>query len=77
MKVNVYAILKEHFEPSFTVTEEISSVAQLRLKLAEMQPEAKDILQASRFAVNNEFIDNDFKLSVHDNIAVLPPASGG
>ena len=77
MKVEVYAVLKDYFEPSFSVTGAAASVSELKQQLAKKNPQAADVLKACRFAVNNEFVQEDFKLSEHDTIAVLPPASGG
>jgi molybdopterin converting factor small subunit len=77
MKIEVYAVLKDYFEPSFSIAAEACSVSELKQQLLEKNPQAAGVLKASRFAVNNEFVQEDYKLSAHDIIAVLPPASGG
>ena len=77
MKVEVYAVLKDYFEPSFSMAVPASSISELKQQLLEKNPHAAGVLKASRFAVNNEFVQEDYKLSAHDTIAVLPPASGG
>jgi molybdopterin converting factor small subunit len=77
MKVTVYAILKDYFESSFDVKENFSSVEDLKRKLGEIKPQAVPVLNACRFAVNNEFVNLDFKIKEDDNISILPPASGG
>ena len=77
MKVEVYAVLKDYFEGSFSVAEPAASVSELKQQLLAKNPGAANILKASRFAVNNQFVQEDYKLSEHDTIAVLPPASGG
>ncbi|MEI6945983.1 MoaD/ThiS family protein [Paraflavisolibacter sp. H34] len=77
MTVQVYAVLKDHFDAAFEINESGFSVEELKQKLVAMRPAAEGILNACRFAVNDTFIHNDYKLSSHDRIAVLPPASGG
>ena len=76
MKVEVYAVLKEYFEPQFTISS-IDSVSELKQQLIQQNPGAENILKACRFAVNNEFVLEEYKLQEHDTVAVLPPASGG
>ena len=77
MKVTVYAILKDYFEPSFTVNEKFGSVEDLKNKLEKIKPQAAAVLAACRFAVNDEFVNLDFKIKEDDSISILPPASGG
>lgn len=77
MRVEVFAVLKDYFEPSFSIAAPVASVIELKQELAQKNPGAANVLEACRFAVNNEFVAEDFKLNEHDTIAVLPPASGG
>lgn len=77
MKVTVYAVLKDYFDPSFVVEEKLSSIEELKLKLEQINPEAATVLNASRFAVKDEFVNMDFKIKEDDDISILPPASGG
>jgi molybdopterin synthase sulfur carrier subunit len=77
MKVTVYAVLKDYFEPSFDIKENFSSIEDLKRKLEEIKPQASAVLNACRFAVNDEFVNLDFKIKEDDNISILPPASGG
>jgi molybdopterin converting factor small subunit len=77
MKVTVYAILKDYFDSSFDVKEKFASVEDLKRKLEEIKPQAAPVLNACRFAVNDEFVNLDFKIKEDDNISILPPASGG
>jgi molybdopterin synthase sulfur carrier subunit len=77
MRIRVYAILKEHFDSSFDLGGNLSSVEQLKNKLEEIKPQATSILNACRFAVNDEFVNLDFKIKDDDDISILPPASGG
>lgn len=40
-------------------------------------PEAKDVLDVCSFVVNQEFVEETNPLKEGDEIAVLPPVSGG
>lgn len=77
MKVTVYAVLKEYFDASFTMDGQLNSVQDLRNKLVQIKPQAAPVLDACRFAVNDEFVNLDFKIKDDDSISILPPASGG
>ena len=77
MKVTVYAVLKDYFDSSFTVEEKLSSVNDLKNKLEQIKPQSAPVLGACRFAVNDEFVNLDYKIKEDDNISILPPASGG
>ena len=77
MRVEVYAVLKDHFDASFPLSGQVGSISELKQELVKIKPGAAPILEACRFAVNNEFVPEDYKLNEHDTIAVLPPASGG
>jgi molybdopterin synthase sulfur carrier subunit len=77
MKVQVFAVLKDHFDKEFEVTGTVKNIEALRTKLREINPACGGILDSCRFAVNDDFIDNDFKLQENDTIVILPPSSGG
>ena len=77
MKVEVFAVLKDHFDKKFDVNESIATPEQLRSFLIRSKPEAKDVLGNCRFVVNDEFVEMNFKLNPNDSIVILPPSSGG
>jgi sulfur-carrier protein len=77
MTIHVYAILKDYFDREFTLSESPGTVDELRAILIGKKPEASRILTISRFAVDDEFVDNDFSLNENDHISILPPSSGG
>ena len=77
MRVTVYAVLKDYFDASFNLDEKFSSLRELKNKLEQIKPQSAPVLNASRFAVNDEFVNLDFKIKEDDNISILPPASGG
>ncbi len=77
MKVQVFAALKEHFDPVFEVADKVSSVEDLKQVLVSAKPGVQAILNSCRFVVNDTFIDNDFKFKENDTIFIIPPSSGG
>jgi len=52
-------------------------VGKLREVLKERHPEVGDILDRVRFAVNEEYVDDDFRLEGDERVAIIPPVSGG
>lgn len=77
MKFEVFAALKDYFEAEFELTTNATSVEVVKAILANLQPAASDMLTMCRFAVNDEFIDNDFQLKENDIVSIIPPSSGG
>ncbi len=77
MKFEVFAALKDYFEAEFEFTTNATSVEVVKAILANLQPAASDMLTMCRFAVNDEFIDNDFQLKENDIVSIIPPSSGG
>jgi molybdopterin converting factor subunit 1 len=54
-----------------------STVADLHRELSERFPSFARLLAVSRIAVNQEFARDDQPLAPGDEIAVIPPVSGG
>jgi hypothetical protein len=77
MKIHVYAGLKDYFLPEFEVTEEVLNTDQLRACLLAINAQAAKLLATCRFAVEDGFIDNTYKLKAHETVIVVPPSSGG
>lgn len=77
MKIQVYAVLKEHFEKEFTLQQNFADVNALKTFLIAKNPHAAGVLNSSRFAVDNEFVENDYNLTENDHISIMPPSSGG
>lgn len=77
MKIQVFAVLKDYFDKEFELGAEVGDIASLQSELVRLNPSAKGILQLCRFAVHDEFIDNDFRIEKNDTICIFPPSSGG
>jgi len=54
-----------------------NTVSDLVEFLAQKYPNAKDVLEKSMFAVNEEYVEKQKILKEGDKIAIIPPVSGG
>jgi molybdopterin converting factor subunit 1 len=54
-----------------------STVGELRARLARDCPPLAELLAKSAVAVNHDFADDSRSLSPNDEIAIIPPVSGG
>jgi molybdopterin converting factor small subunit len=77
MKVQVFAALKDHFDKEFVLDTLVQNIDELKQMLISMRPSTAKILDSCRFAVNDSFVDKNFKLEVNDTVAIIPPSSGG
>jgi len=77
MKIEVFAILKDYFEKQFFITEDVRNIESLKSYLLAKNPDAEPVLNACRFAVADEFVENTYELKKDDSISIIPPGSGG
>lgn len=79
LKVSFFAGLAEHtgkravnlpIDQSITVNE-------LRSRIIDQFPEVRHIVDTCMVAVNQEYADNDVRITVDDEVALIPPLSGG
>ena len=77
MTIHVYAGLKEYFMEEFELEGVIRNIEELKARLLAINEKASKILASCRFAVEEGFIDNDFKLKEHATVVIIPPSSGG
>jgi len=76
MKIHVYAALKEYFTPpEFELAEPIRNTDELKVCLLAINATAGEILNTCKFAVEDGFIGNDFKLKEYDTVIIVPPGS--
>ena len=54
-----------------------ATVADLRRRLAAAHPALAGLLERSAVAVNHDFADADRRLAAGDEVAIIPPVSGG
>ena len=79
MKILLFAGLKEKLgEPEIDMTVEGKSVLQIKEALVELYPDVENLIRRSHFAIGQEYVSDSFVLeSQPDEIAIIPPVSGG
>lgn len=66
-----------HADDSLIELTDGATVADLRMELAKRHADLARALPTCRFAVNEEFARDNRKLSSGDEVALIPPVSGG
>lgn len=56
---------------------ENSTVAELKKRMAAEYPEMERVLASSMIAVNGEYVSEQYVLSAGEELACIPPVSGG
>jgi molybdopterin synthase sulfur carrier subunit len=77
IKLLYFAILREKLGKQEEMLEFSGSVGELRRLLVEREPNLADVLKVCLFAVNQEYVGEDFILKGGETVAVIPPVSGG
>jgi molybdopterin synthase sulfur carrier subunit len=77
IKLLYFAILREKLGKQEEMLEFFGSVGELRKLLVEREPHLADVLKVCLFAVNQEYVEEDFILKGGETVAVIPPVSGG
>ncbi|WP_302118409.1 MoaD/ThiS family protein [uncultured Limosilactobacillus sp.] len=79
VKIRLFAFLQDQLGPSITV--EVTNPVRIKSllnQISQKAPQLSSTLANSRLAVNQEFInDEEVILKVNDEIAIIPPVSGG
>ncbi|RLJ70481.1 molybdopterin synthase subunit MoaD [Hydrogenivirga caldilitoris] len=76
-RVIYFSVLKEKLGISEEELDFRGSVAKLREVLKERHPEAAEIIDRVKFAVNEEYVSEDYRIEGDERIAIIPPVSGG
>lgn len=76
-RVIYFSVIKEKLKKSEEEIDFKGTVGKFREVLIERYPELKPILERVRFAVNEEYVDDDFYLEGDERVAIIPPVSGG
>jgi sulfur-carrier protein len=77
MRIHVYAKLKDYFSPEFELEKFAHNTDELKRCLLDINGQAGQLLDSCRFAVEEGFIDNEYKLKENDTVIIIPPSSGG
>ena len=79
VEVKLFAIAQQFAgnERIDLVLHETATVGDLRTALIELLPDLRSMADQLRFAVNSEYVDDDAQLCESDEVACIPPVSGG
>ncbi|MGK0689117.1 MAG: molybdopterin converting factor subunit 1 [Aquificaceae bacterium] len=77
MKLLYFAILRERLKKDQEELEFKGTISQLRQLLIEKYPELEPVLKVVRFAVNEEYVGDEYELKGDERVALIPPVSGG
>ena len=78
MTILLFAVLKEYFPSRLHLLDtSITNIQGLKNHLVQLNGNSEKVLNSCRFAVNNVFIDETFKLGPQHTVAIIPPSSGG
>jgi molybdopterin converting factor subunit 1 len=77
--VKLFAAVRDIVEQSEVVLEleDHATVKMLRTKLAEQYPPLQPLLSQTLFAVNAQYVPDSTPLEEDNDIALIPPVSGG
>lgn len=79
VRLRFFASLRERLcrsEAEWTLADG-ATVTDLWTALCAEYPQLSELSQSISFAVNREYVDRDYGLSNNDEIALIPPVSGG
>ena len=77
--VKLFAIYQETYQQE-EITIELPSNSKVEAVLERIitdHPHLKDWRQVTKMAVNLEFVDSQYSLKSGDEVALIPPVSGG
>jgi len=77
LTIHLFAAAAERVGTSTVELPQPPTVAHLRQKLGEGWPSLADLLPRCAVAVNHEYATDDQPLHPGDEVAIIPPVSGG
>jgi molybdopterin synthase sulfur carrier subunit len=77
MIIKSYAVLKDYFSTEEEINVKVNTIGELKKHLCALNPLAQAILDISRFAVDDTFVELDYKLNGTELVSIVPPSSGG
>lgn len=76
MKVLAFGIVKDIFGATAIAVESVVDTAQLKALLEERYPRLKELVSYA-IAVNDEYAQDNMVINSDDEVAIIPPVSGG
>jgi molybdopterin synthase catalytic subunit len=79
IRIRLFAVLREKagVDEVYLDVEDGSTAADAARILMTQHPEIRPMADIALFAVNTEYVDANFPLSENDELALIPPVSGG
>ncbi len=77
MKVLYFAVVREKLKKSEEELDFKGTVGELKEFLRQKYPELSELLQRVKFAVNEEYVEENYQLRGDEKVAIIPPVSGG
>ena len=78
MQIQIFGALKKYFDSILLVeSESITNGHDLINYLKDLVPESVPVLEITRLAINQELVALDQPIKKDDELALLPPFSGG
>ncbi len=77
MRVMYFSMVRELVKKDYEDIEFSGSVAELKEYLSSRYPEIRELISGIKFAVNEEYVGDDYILKGEERVALIPPVSGG
>lgn len=78
MKILLFAGIAEALDrQELMLPQQSMTVAELKAYLAQVYPQIKDAVERAMIAVNQEFAEDQTIITENDEVAIIPPVSGG
>ena len=77
MRIQVFAVLKNFYKKEFELKAKVHTISDVRRHLGLVNPNAATVLKLCRFAIEDEFVSDQYQLTGKEHIVVIPPSSGG
>ena len=79
VRLRFFASLRERLRRGEDACElpETATVADLWEVLCRQYPQLRELSGSISFAVNREYVEREHRLAANDEVALIPPVSGG
>ena len=78
LKIRTYASIKELLGESFEIeVKDGCTIEALKKEIIVMIPATAELINISRFAVNESIVNENTEIKEHEHVHIIPPTSGG